>query len=458
MRRRFVLICLFALLFAIGWWAGRGSASSELYSRLDTFIEILHRVEESYVEPVEPQRLIDGAARGLLRVLDPYAEYLGPHAATERLAREDDAGDLGLVLGARDNQWTVIAAREGGPAARCGILPGDALLRLDGLATSAWSIGETEARLRGAPGSRVSVRVQRGAEEHPRELTLVRERAAAPRAPRGSILERGIGLVRIATLGDSSAVAVRRALEGLRAQGVDRVVLDLRGCVDGSPLAGAQLAELFLAAGTPLMVTRGHARGSVQRLEAASGRTRFEGPLAVLIDASTAGAAEVAAGALQDADRAVLVGRTTFGMASVQSEFKLEGGGALLRLTTAVAVTPSGRPIQRAAASGAADDEDVGPDTTAVDTLEHRWFRTHSGRRIEGGGGIGPDLAVDAAAAAQAAVGAISSTVAQVRAAVVASAVGADPDVKRALDVLRRAHTARDVFATLPAPAVGDGR
>src|SRR6266436_5006813 len=170
MRRRFIAIGLFALLFALGWWAGRGRASNDLYARLDTFIEILHKVEENYVEPVEPQRLIHGAVHGLLRDLDPYAAYVetrpdagstsangGPGAKSVGAARERTGGDadVGLVLGARDNAWVVVAPLPGGPADLAGVRSGDVLDQVDGRSTAGWMLFETTARLRGAPGSRV---------------------------------------------------------------------------------------------------------------------------------------------------------------------------------------------------------------------------------------------------------------------------------------------------------------
>src|SRR6267378_3200656 len=207
MRRRFIAIGLFVLLFALGWWAGRGRASSDLYARLDTFIEILHKVEENYVEPVEPQRLIRGAVHGMLRDLDPYSAYVESRAEPARGSAADPsgpartetkagssaapdlpAGDVGLTLGARDNAWVIVSP------------------------TTGWMLRETEERLRGTPGSKVRLTLVREGEETPWDVTLTRTRAVRIPRAEGRMLEKGIAFARLPAIDDSSARDLRQLL------------------------------------------------------------------------------------------------------------------------------------------------------------------------------------------------------------------------------------------------------
>ena len=430
MRRRFIAISLFALLFALGWWAGRGRASGDLYARLDTFIEILHKVEESYVEPVEPRHLIQGAVHGMLRDLDPYAEYV-EGAATPDAAAERASADVGLALGARDNAWIVIAPAPGGPADLAAVRSGDVLDQVDGRSTSGWTRGEVEARLHGAPGTRVRLTLVRAGEDTPFDVTLTR--GSLPQAPRasGRMVEKGIALVRLPAIDDGSAGEIKALLARLRGEGATRLALDLRGCATGNAKQGADVAQLFLARGAVVADARGRVRDAAARRLAADSAPQLDWPLAVIVDQGSAGAAEVLAGALQDNDRALLFGRTTFGLASTQTDFKLEGGNAHVRLTTAVQLTPSGRPIQSLAVPGSEDDEDGADSPAPADSAAAaRTYATRSGRAIKGGGGIRPDVEFPADSSAATAL-----------------RPAGDPWLARALETLRRARAPRDVFA-----------
>lgn len=440
MRRRFIALALFALLFTLGWWAGRGRASSDLYARLDTFVEILHKIEENYVEPVEPQRLIHGAVHGMLRDLDPYAEYVAPRQGG-KAAPAASAGDVGIALGARDGAWVVIAPDPGGPAARAGVRAGDALVQVDGRSAESWSRGETQAALRGAPGSSVKLSVMRAGDETPREIAVTRALPGRRTPPTSDTIEHGIGLVRLQAIDDSTALEFKPMLRRLRGSGVTRLVLDLRGCTSGTLRAGGDVAQVFLARGQVVARSRGRGRDSEMRRLATDAAPVLDWPMVVIVDRSCAGASEVIAGALQDDDRGLLVGATTFGLAATQSDFPLEGGDSRVRLTTALQLTPSGRPIQGAARPAADEEDDSGaPDSAAADTTARPQFSTRSGRRIPGGGGIHPDVEIAPASGASAAT----------LAAAESPTASADPVMRRALEVLRRAHAPRDVFAALP--------
>lgn len=442
MRRRFAVLGLFALLFALGWWAGRGRAATDLYARLDIFVEVLQKVRDGYVQEVEPDKLIHGAVTGMLRDLDPYAEYLDARSLDRRDSRGSSAADAGLTLGSHAGLWTVIAPLPGGPAERAGVRAGDFLLQVDGRSTGSWTLRETLESLRGAAGTSVKLSLIHAGDDAPRTVTLVREPVRPVGAPVAFPARDGVGYLRLTGFEPATAGLVRKAISALRSRGVRRLVLDVRRCATGSAGDGAQVAELFLPRGTTLMRTRSRARASDERLEAAASDPNQDWPLAVLADGGSAGASEVLAGALQDADRALVVGRRTFGLGSVQTDLPLPGGVTVLSLTTALRETPSGRPIQKLAATDADDsDDDLAPSDSAAVSSGRDWFRTRSGRRIAGGGGIAPDVevGVDQAAAALPA----DSTAAGL------ARLAADPAAQRAIEVLRRSRAPRDVFATV---------
>ena len=445
MRRRFILVGLFALLFGLGWWAGRGGASNDLYSRIDTFVEILHKVEDSYVEPVEPERLIGGAVHGMLRDLDPFAEYVVSRDGGASPSHAE--AEPGLALGVRDNSWVVIVPLPGGPADRAGVRAGDALLQVDGRSSGGWTSAELASRLNGPRGSRVRLSLLRAGDDAPREIVVTRAALArdpavlAATRPSAEMIDKGVGRIRIAAIGDSTAAEVAALMRRLREQGATRLALDLRGATSGTARHAVAVAQLFLPRGTTVVITHGRGRDADHKLVAGAANPTLDWPLAVLIDSTCAGASEMIAGALQDQDRALLVGGRTFGLASERSDCPLEGGHATVRITTTVDLTPSGRPIQKLVQTEADDDDEAsGPDSAATDPSDKRAFTTHAGRKILGGGGIRPDLEVIPPASS---------------AAVAASASGkpppaADPVLRRAVTVLVRARSPRDVFAALP--------
>lgn len=443
MRRRIAALGLFALLFALGWWAGRGRASTDLYSRLDIFVEVLEKVRDGYVQTVDSEKLIHGAITGMLHDLDPYAEYLDATAVDRRDARALGRGDPGITVGSREGTWAVIAPVAGGPAARAGVRPGDLLLQVDGRSSSSWTQYELVQNLRGAPGSTIRLSVLHPGDDAPRTISFAREAPRSAPAPLSIVAADGVGYLRLAGLDANSAGLVRRALAGLRERGVERLAIDVRQCATGSASDGAQVAELFLPRGTTLMLTRGRTRGADERLEAAASDPELRWPMAVIADGGTAGAAEVLLGALQDADRALIVGGRTFGLGSVQTDLPLPGGEHVISLTTAVRETPSGRPIQNVAELAADDGEDDAAPADSATGAGRPMFRTASGRRIAGGGGIAPDLDKGAE---HLAVALPSDTTAAGRALLTT-----DPAITAAFGALKSARQPRDVYAALPA-------
>lgn len=392
---------LLAVLFGIGWWAGHGAATADLYSGLDLFVEVLHKVEDNYVDPVQPKKLIEGGLRGMLRDLDPYSQYLDPKAfnGLESFIT-GEYGGVGLVVGIRDHWPTVISPIEGGPAWNAGVRSGDVLVKVEGRSTQDLSIDDMRDLLRGDDGTPVQLTVVRAGDGEERELTIERRRLVNPSVPYAFLAAPRIGYVRLATFSEKSGAELLAALDTLRAQGAHALVLDLRGNPGGVLEQAVAVAQPFVPEGKLLVSKRGRAPGMDQKFFSGRSQAERDWPMVVLIDGGSASAAEIAAGALQDLDRALVIGQTSFGKGSVQSVYPLRVRQGGLKLTTALYYTPSGRSIHRVrpdtAAAGAEEgDLDVTtPPATAPDSVPRPMFRTASGRRVYGGGGITPDLDV----------------------------------------------------------------
>jgi carboxyl-terminal processing protease len=407
-RRRILIAVLLAALFAVGWWSGRGGPGGDIYSNLDLFVEVLHKVEDYYVDPVEPEPLVQGALSGMLQTLDPYSQYLSPKEYGQlQDVTHGSFNGIGIEVGIRDHYPTVISPIEGSPAWEAGVQTGDVIVKVDGKTTVDYSIDDIARALRGEKGTSVTVTVSREGESAPRDFALVRREIAVNSVPYAFVTSDGIGYLRLARFSQESGSEARQALERLHKEGAKSLVLDLRRNPGGLLDQAVDVSEQFVPKGAQIVSTRGRAQGADRTFKAADARPETRWPMVVLVDEGSASAAEIVAGALQDLDRALIVGRTTFGKGSVQNVFPLRDGRAAVKLTTGLYYTPSGRSIHRppTAASLAAanddDDDDAAPDSAVAnaavpDTAGRPRFHTTSGRVVFGGGGITPDVAVPA--------------------------------------------------------------
>lgn len=398
-RRRIALATSLAVLFALGWWAGRG-ASRDLYPDLDMFVEVVHKIELHYVDPVQPRTLIEGAIRGMLRQLDPHSQYLDARAYTNLLSMAGGSfGGIGVEVGVRDGYPTVIAPIEGTPAWEAGLRSGDVLVAIDGRSTYGLAVEDVADRLRGAEGTTVEVRVSREGEADTHEIELTRRIVERKAVPYAFVAERGIGYLRLRAFSERSGDETRAAIARLRGEGARSLVLDLRSNPGGLLDQAVDVAETFVPRGTMVVYTKGRAPNEDRRFYADGTAPNLDWPVVVLVDGGSASAAEIVAGALQDLDRALVVGTTSFGKGSVQRVFPLRGQDGALKLTTALYHTPSGRSIDRAAADSLPDEEvdeedDADPVAAPADSTPRPVFRTPRGRPVYGGGGITPDVAV----------------------------------------------------------------
>lgn len=351
------------------------------------FDEVTGYVRDQYVDTLTDPQIYQLAINGMLSELDdPYDAYLSPErlkGLTERMT--GSYGGIGLQVDVRDGALVVVNPVPGGPGERAGILTGDRIAQIDGRTVNGWSPEEVQRLLRGAPGSTVTLSIERPGNATPIPVTLTRAPIRQSAVRHAALLPSGVGYVAVGTFSDSAERDVARAVDSLTHAGASSLILDLRSSPGGLLEQGVQMADLFLKRGEVVARTKG--RDSTEnRTYTDTTASRWPTlPMSVLVDDKTASAAEVVAGALQDHDRAVILGEPTFGKGSVQHVFPVPGGGAV-RLTTARWLTPLGRSIARSVPS---EDEDV---SDSAPTRPK--FTTDAGRTVLGGGGITPDVAV----------------------------------------------------------------
>ena len=316
-------------------------------SDLGVISDVMKRVQQDYVTPVDRRVLVEKALKGMLNGLDPHSDYMDP-AEYQRL-KSDMAGKfagLGMQITEQDGLPQVLAPIDDTPAARAGIDPGDRIVKIDGQPTGGMPLDDVVARLRGEAGSSVTLTLER-ADHPPLEITLTRA-IISVRSVKSALEAGGIGYVRIASFGDNTQEELEAAIAQLKRQAAGHLtgfILDLRNDPGGELNAAVDVAGDFLDGGT-VVTTRARAQDANHVYTAPNASDLIRNvPMVVLVDGASASASEIVAGALQDHHRAVLMGTRTFGKGSVQSILPLESGGAL-RLTTALYYTPNGRSIQ----------------------------------------------------------------------------------------------------------------
>jgi carboxyl-terminal processing protease len=307
----------------------------------------MQQVEKSYVVPVQPDQLVNGALKGMLTKLDPHSDYMTEREYKELISTTSGQfGGVGIEISVEEGVPQVIAAIEGTPASAAGIEPGDRIVKADGQPIVGMDIGEVVRRLRGKPGTPVVLTIAR-ANRPMFDLSIIRA-IIHVESVKSALKPGGIFYVRISTFDETTPAELRAALSRLRQQAgahASGLVLDLRNDAGGLLDASVEVAADFLDSGT-VVSTRGREPSENRVYDAPPNGDLMRGtPIVVLINGASASASEIVAGALQDNRRATILGTHSFGKGSVQSIIPIEGYGAL-RLTTALYYTPSGRSIQ----------------------------------------------------------------------------------------------------------------
>lgn len=314
---------------------------------LRAFVEVFDRISNSYVEPIEDQKLLENAISGMLSNLDPHSAYLAPENF-EKVEEhtKGEFGGLGMEVGLEDGFVKVIAPIDDTPAQQAGIRAGDLIIKLDDKSVKGMSLTDAVKLMRGEPGSKILLTIMRKTEREPMEVELTRA-VVKVKSVRQRLLEKDMGYVRISQFQVRTGADLAKAIETLDKENetpLKGLILDLRNNPGGVLNASVDVSDLFLDGGL-IVYTEGRIANSQMRFDARKGDVLNGRPIVVLVNEGSASASEIVAGALQDQGRALIVGRTTFGKGSVQTLLPLNNGAAI-KLTTALYYTPSGRSIQ----------------------------------------------------------------------------------------------------------------
>ena len=361
------------------------------------FAQVLQRIEESAVDSLPRNAIYEKAARGLVKNLnDPYADLYSPEelAKFQRNTLRNNYGGVGMQIESQEGAIIVGKVFPNTPGEGGGVLAGDRIMSVDSVPVTGLNLDQVSTRLLGTPGTTVEVVFQRAGVPQPIRTKFTRAIIRVPAVPYSLVLDGGVGYIPLQSFNESAAQDVERSLLSLRAKGVKSYVVDLRGNGGGSLEQALEIGNLFFKPGQEIASVR-H-RGRQPEIYRATRPSVVDSvPVVVLVDGYSASASEIVAGSLQDHDRALIVGTTSFGKGLVQTLFPLEGNWAM-KLTTGKWYTPSGRSIQ-------ADHDRLGDerfveydrDAAPTDTARRRpVFKSDGGRTILGGGGVTPDVVV----------------------------------------------------------------
>ena len=380
---------LTAALLALGALTFAGRNDFGLGRNTEILVNLMRELSLNYVDEVSPDRLMQQAAAGMTRTLDPYTEFMPEEQMSDfELLTTGKYGGVGSLIRKKGDYVIFAQPYKGSPADRAGIRIGDRIVRIDGQEARGMTIEQVSALLKGSPGTKVKLTVERLLGGEQQELTLRRERIAIPSVPYYGYVADGIGYIQHSDFTEGSYDELRAALEALQREGELRgLILDYRSNGGGILQEAVKIVSLFVPKGTEVVSTRGRAKDAGHTFRTESAPVAPNLPLAVLVNGNTASSAEIVAGALQDLDRAVLIGQKTFGKGLVQSTRPL-GYNTMVKMTTAKYYMPSGRCIQAIDYSA---HEGRGGAKQVPDSLVHA-FTTRAGRTVYDGGGITPDV------------------------------------------------------------------
>ncbi|MEO5511793.1 MAG: S41 family peptidase [Longimicrobiales bacterium] len=402
--KRTILTPVVVALVALGtggWFLQKGADQKKnVYANSELFENVLREVQEKFVDAKDSGELYQKAIDGMLEELGDPHSVLMPAKEYERLRTDTEGqyGGIGIQIGKRGDFVTVISPLPGTPAERLGLRAGDAIIEVDGVSAKGWTDEMAMSKLRGPVGKPVKMTIARPGVPDRMPFNIVREEIHIRAVPSAFMVGNGVGYAELSIFSETSTTELRAALKKLQSEGAKSVILDLRNNPGGLLDQGGSVSDLFLERGDLVLETKSRVVGQSQKMLAVDADEFPNMPIVILVGPGTASAAEILAGALQDHDRALVLGRTTYGKGSVQTVIRLPDNKNYLKLTTARWYTPSGRSIQKpygigAAETPAAEGED-GSLTANDSTKDKPTFKTDGGRTVYGGGGIVPDLIV----------------------------------------------------------------
>ncbi len=403
--KKYILIAVFGLFISI--FAGffnqlQGDSAKDQYFEVSQNIKLFGRiykaVTDRYIEEIDAERFMRAGIEGMLNELDPYSVYLEKEGSDEiRLMTRGKYYGVGMRIVMR-NGWATVAEQPfpNSPAARAGIREGDQIIEVDGRSTKEWSLSKTAANLRGKEkGSEVQVKIKRVGEDDPLLFTLIRDEIVITEIEFSGFVAPTVGLVKLSRFNRGAGDQVGKAIAALTDQGMKALILDLRGNPGGLLDIAVEVADHFVDKGELIVYKQGRFKKSKQEYYSRHEATWADLPLVILVNEISASASEIVAGAMQDLDRAVIIGSKTYGKGLVQTVVPLDRRGEKqLKITTDAYFIPSGRLIQK-------DDVfERGPQSVFMteknrdqeeDTADEI-YRTQNGRVVYGHGGITPDI------------------------------------------------------------------
>lgn len=392
MRRRITWLTIFTIIIGCAL-AFRQPAEKyfDIAKSLDIFATLFKEVNAYYVDEVDPQKLIRSSINGMLESLDPYTDYI-PEDEMEsfRIITTGQYGGIGALINIIDDKAVITHPYKNFPANRAGIKVGDEIISVDGKNVKGKSTTDISALLKGQPRTEVEIKIKRYGERDDLAFRIKREKINLTNVAYTGLVEPGIGYIRLDDFTPGASREVSDAVVSLKEQGAKKLILDLRENPGGLLHEAVNIVNLFIPKGLEVVSTKGKVEEWNKSYTTLNNPVDLEMPLVVLVSEGSASASEIVAGALQDYDRAVLVGKRTFGKGLVQTTRPL-AYNAQLKVTTAKYYIPSGRCIQ---ALDYAHRKEDGSVVRIADSLKSE-FKTKSGRKVYDGGGLDPDIQVE---------------------------------------------------------------
>uniref|UniRef100_A0A7V4E392 S41 family peptidase n=1 Tax=candidate division WOR-3 bacterium TaxID=2052148 RepID=A0A7V4E392_UNCW3 len=378
MKKIFVIIIIFLLFITL--YPPKGFSQKEgIETKYKILTQVLRYIRDNYVEEKDIGEVLENGIDRMVKDLDPYSDLLTPKEWKElEISTRGKFGGIGIQVDIRENFPTVISPIEGTPAYRANLRPGDKIIEVNGESTEGWTIEKTVNTLRGEPGTEVNLKIRRAGIQEPFDVKIIREIIEVKPIALAEIFEKDIGYLRITNFSENLKAEVISALDSLKNKGMKKIIIDLRYNPGGLLNQAVELCDIFLEKDKEIVFTKGRTEGILERYKAIEDNGIYEKmPLVVLINKGSASASEIFAGAIQDHDRGIIIGDTSFGKASVQRIFPLDAGYKL-KLTTAFYHLPSGRLIHK-------KDK----------LLDIQKFKTlHLKREVLGGIGIIPEIII----------------------------------------------------------------
>lgn len=389
--RTFIATILLALAVTFSFAFDKDDKNFEMSKGLDLYYSVLRELNMFYVDTIKPEELIKSSIDEMLKGLDPYTTYIPETDMSDfKFATTGEYGGIGALIAQRDDYVIISDPYEGNPAQQSGLKAGDKLIGANGSDLKGKKVSDVSDILKGTPGTELNLKVERYGEEKPLDITIERAKIVISPVPVYQMLNDTTGYIRLTSFTDKASKAMLEALLTLKNQGAKSLVLDLRSNPGGILGEANKIVNMFVPKGQTVVYTKGKVSQWDKVYKATQEPVDTLMPLAILVNSESASASEIVAGALQDIDRAVILGRRTFGKGLVQTTRGL-GYNSQLKLTTAKYYIPSGRCIQALDYSHRNDDGSVGKIPDSLISV----FYTKGGREVKDGGGVMPDLEYD---------------------------------------------------------------